>query len=45
MIVTGVLLDHFYNPSPVGTHDSLLYIMTRVRLARGCGDCTTGPRR
>lgn len=32
LIVTGVLLDQFYNPSPVGAHDSLMYIMTRVRL-------------
>ena len=32
LIVTGVLLDQFYNPSTVGAHDSLLYIMTRVKL-------------
>ncbi len=32
LIVTGVVLDQFYNPSPTGAHDSLLYIMTRVRL-------------
>jgi len=31
LIVTGVMLDQFYNPSPVGAHDSLLYIMTRVK--------------
>lgn len=30
LIVTGVLLDQFYNPSPVGAHDSIVYIMTRV---------------
>lgn len=32
LIVTGVLLDQFYNPSPVAAHDSLIYIMTRVPL-------------
>lgn len=30
LIVTGVLLDQFYNPNPVGAHDSVIYIMTRV---------------
>ena len=32
LIVTGVLLDQFYNPSPAGGHDSILYIMSRVPL-------------
>ncbi|MGH7518653.1 MAG: cytochrome b N-terminal domain-containing protein [Gemmatimonadales bacterium] len=32
LISTGILLDQFYNPSPVGAHDSILYIMTRVPL-------------
>lgn len=32
LIVTGVLLDQYYNPSPVGAHDSIVYIMTRVPL-------------
>jgi quinol-cytochrome oxidoreductase complex cytochrome b subunit len=34
MIVTGVLLDQFYNPDPAGNaaHDSIIYIMTRVPL-------------
>jgi ubiquinol-cytochrome c reductase cytochrome b subunit len=32
LIVTGLILDQFYNPSPVSAHDSVLYIMTRVRL-------------
>ena len=32
LIVTGLLLDQFYNPSPLAAHDSVLYIMTRVRL-------------
>lgn len=32
LIVTGFLLDQFYNPSPLAAHDSVLYIMTRVRL-------------
>jgi ubiquinol-cytochrome c reductase cytochrome b subunit len=30
LIATGVLLDQFYNPSPAGAHDSVIYIMTRV---------------
>lgn len=32
LFVTGLLLDQFYNPSPLAAHDSVLYIMTRVRL-------------
>jgi quinol-cytochrome oxidoreductase complex cytochrome b subunit len=32
LVVTGILLDQFYNPSPVGAHDSILYIMRRVPL-------------
>lgn len=32
LIVTGIVLDQFYNPSPVGAHDSLQYIMTRLPL-------------
>lgn len=32
LILTGLLLDQFYNPSPLAAHDSVLYIMTRVRL-------------
>ena len=32
LIVTGILLDQYYNPNPVAAHDSLLYIMTRVPL-------------
>lgn len=32
LIVTGLLLDQFYNPSPTAAHDSVLYIMTRVPL-------------
>lgn len=32
LIGTGILLDQFYNPSPIGAHDSIVYIMTRVRL-------------
>lgn len=30
LIVTGAALDQFYDPSPVGAHDSLLVILTRV---------------
>jgi quinol-cytochrome oxidoreductase complex cytochrome b subunit len=32
LLITGFLLDQFYNPSPLAAHDSVLYIMTRVRL-------------
>ncbi len=32
LVVTGILLDQYYNPSPVAAHDSILYIMTRVPL-------------
>ena len=32
LILTGLFLDQFYNPSPLAAHDSVLYIMTRVRL-------------
>ncbi len=32
LIITGLMLDQFYNPSPLAAHDSVLYIMTRVRL-------------
>jgi ubiquinol-cytochrome c reductase cytochrome b subunit len=32
LIVTGLFLDQFYNPAPVAAHDSVLYVMTRVRL-------------
>ncbi len=30
LIFTGVLMDQFYNPTPVGAHDSIVYIMSRV---------------
>ena len=32
LIITGFMLDQFYNPSPLAAHDSVIYIMTRVRL-------------
>ena len=32
LIITGLMLDQFYNPSPLAAHDSVIYIMTRVRL-------------
>jgi ubiquinol-cytochrome c reductase cytochrome b subunit len=32
LMVTGVVLDQYYNPTPVGAHDSVVYIMTRVWL-------------
>ncbi|HET9983492.1 MAG TPA: cytochrome b N-terminal domain-containing protein [Longimicrobiales bacterium] len=32
LVATGVLLDQFYNPAPLGAHDSVVYIVTRVPL-------------
>lgn len=32
LIVTGVILDQFYDANPTGAHTSILYIMTRVPL-------------
>lgn len=32
LVLTGMLLDQYYNPSPVAAHDSVVYIMTRVPL-------------
>ncbi|MFQ5690798.1 MAG: cytochrome b N-terminal domain-containing protein [Gemmatimonadota bacterium] len=32
LILTGVYLAQFYNPSPLGAHDSVLYIITRAPL-------------
>lgn len=34
LVVTGIVLDQFYNPSPVGAHDSIIYVMTRVPLGQ-----------
>ncbi|MBI4545490.1 MAG: cytochrome b N-terminal domain-containing protein [Gemmatimonadetes bacterium] len=30
LLVTGVLLDQFYNPAAVGAHDSIVFIISRV---------------
>ncbi len=32
LIATGLVLDQYYNPSPIAAHDSVVYIMTRVAL-------------
>lgn len=32
LILTGIVLDQFYNPAPVGAHDSIVYTMTKVPL-------------
>lgn len=32
LIATGLYLSQFYNPTPVGAHDSVLYIITRAPL-------------
>ena len=30
LLVTGVLMAQFYNPSPTGAHDSVVYLITQV---------------
>lgn len=30
LVLSGVVLDQLYDPTPIGAHDSLVYIMTRV---------------
>lgn len=32
LVVTGVFLDQVYDPTPVGAHDSVVYLVTRVPL-------------
>lgn len=32
LVLTGLYLSQFYNPSPLGAHDSVLYIVTRAPL-------------
>jgi len=32
LVVTGIMLDQYYSPTPTGAHDSILYLMTRVPL-------------
>jgi len=32
LVLTGLYLAQFYNPSPIGAHDSVLYILTRAPL-------------
>lgn len=32
LIVTGMLMDQFYNPDPLAAHDSVVYLITRVPL-------------
>lgn len=32
LVLTGIVLDQFYNPTPIGAHDSVVYTMTRVPL-------------
>ncbi len=34
LIVTGVLMDQFYDPTPAGAHESIVYLITRVPLGR-----------
>ena len=33
LAVTGIVLGQFYNPAPLGAHDSLLYIITKQPIA------------
>ncbi|HKJ92626.1 MAG TPA: hypothetical protein VJ957_05620 [Longimicrobiales bacterium] len=35
LILTGLYLAQFYQPSPTGAHDSVLYIITRAPLGDG----------
>lgn len=32
LVVTGLLLDQYYNPDPLAAHDSVVYMMTKVPL-------------
>lgn len=32
LVATGVVLDQFYDPSPIAAHDSIVYTITRVPL-------------
>lgn len=32
LVLTGLLLDQYYDPAPAGAHDSIVYLMTRVPL-------------
>lgn len=32
LVASGIVLDQFYNPTPVAAHDSLVYILTRAPL-------------
>lgn len=32
LVLTGIVLDQYYDPSPLGAHDSIVYILTRVPL-------------
>lgn len=34
LVATGIVMDQFYNPAPVGAHDSIIYLMTRVPLGQ-----------
>lgn len=46
LAVTGIVLTQFYNPTPLGAHESLRYIITRTSLAPCSAMYTSGaPRR
>ena len=32
LVLTGIVLDQYYDPNPLGAHDSIIFIMTRVPL-------------
>ncbi len=32
LIITGLVLDQYYDPNPLGAHDSIVFILTRVPL-------------
>lgn len=32
LVLTGIVLDQYYDPNPLGAHDSIVFILTRVPL-------------
>ena len=32
LVLTGIILDQYYDPNPLGAHDSIVFILTRVPL-------------
>jgi len=34
LVITGLVLDQYYDPNPLGAHDSVVFILTRVPLGQ-----------